>query len=283
MMELGDLRDPSAGSSGTPPKSPRPKTRSLSPRTGSALVEGNLGDILQATVRMLSPAQGSTQGPAHGVLGPPARLRGQSPAFDSQMGGLFANGGVSLSGRAGFGFAPGGDARAHQEMLSLPVDAFGVLQRGNVDLTGMSREYDRSGLGSGQVEAKGQDSFSILFDRGFKCLFGLGEQACQEIASEYCPCEGVFEGFNVFPGYYCLKHAYYLFEARRHGTLQGRTWMEKDANELMLRVATFMHQVHSNWEVRKQDAEVARHLMARQQQLRSECEAYFNAQHQKST
>ena len=49
----------------------------------------------------------------------------------------------------------------------------------------------------------------------------------------------------------------------------------------MLRVATFMHQVHSNWEVRKQDAEVARHLMARQQQLRSECEAYFSAQHQK--
>ena len=86
MMELVDVHDPSAGLSGTPPKSPRPKTRSLSPRTGSALVEGNLGDILQATVRMLSPAQGSTQGPAHGVLGPPARLRGQSPAFDSQMG-----------------------------------------------------------------------------------------------------------------------------------------------------------------------------------------------------
>jgi len=83
MMELGDLQDPSAGSSGTAPKSPRPKTRSLSLRTGSTFDEGNLGDILQATVRMLSPVQGSTQGPAHGVLGPPARLRGQSPAFDS--------------------------------------------------------------------------------------------------------------------------------------------------------------------------------------------------------
>ena len=52
---------PHASASESPPKSPRPKTRRVSP-TGASL-QGSPGDVLQATARMLSPAQSGTEGP----------------------------------------------------------------------------------------------------------------------------------------------------------------------------------------------------------------------------
>jgi hypothetical protein len=80
----------------TPPKSPRPKSGSVSPRSGAPAMESS-SDSYRATVPMLSRAQGDVNGPAQGVLGPPAR-----PPQEDRLSNLHNCGPVGLLSVGGF-------------------------------------------------------------------------------------------------------------------------------------------------------------------------------------
>ena len=96
-----ESEDPAEFDLRTPPKSPRPKSGSVSPRSGAPAMESS-SDSYRATVPMLSRAQGDVNGPAQGVLGPPARL-GDSSDGGNQPGG---NGDADLVMGDGFELLP---------------------------------------------------------------------------------------------------------------------------------------------------------------------------------
>ena len=153
---------PHASASESPPKSPRPKTRRVSP-TGASL-QGSPGDVLQATARMLSPAQSGTEGPVQWTERPPAQLGVRGENSYDQEGGL-ANGGAGSSGSGGFELSQMSGARARQGMLSPPVDAFAVSQHGNLDLTGTSWGQEGLDQGGYEVEVTRREHLANLIRR----------------------------------------------------------------------------------------------------------------------
>jgi hypothetical protein len=76
-------------------------------------------DNYRAIVPMLSRAQGDVNGPAQGVLGPPARL-GDSSDGGNQPGG---SGDADLVMDDGFELLPPDSVRATQGMLSPPGES----------------------------------------------------------------------------------------------------------------------------------------------------------------
>ena len=193
-----ESEDPAEFDLRTPPKSPRPKSVSASPRSGSPVM-GSLSDSYRATVPMLSRAQGDVNGPAQGVLGPPARL-GDSSDDGNQPGG---SGDADLVMGDGSELLPPGSVRATQGMLSPPGESSDTSQYGKMALTGTSRELS---LGAGgdlqRVSATRREHLESLMARGYKCLFDSDGLGCVEFASEFCPCMGTLNGVPVFPGYY---------------------------------------------------------------------------------
>ncbi len=130
-----------------------------------------------------------------------------------------------------------GSVRAIQEMLSLSGESSDASQYGRIALIGTSRELSVGAGGDLQrVSASRREHLENLLARGYKCLFYSDGLGCVEIASEFCPRVGTLNGVPIFPGYYCLQHAYLLFGARRKNALEGEAWSEEAAAEVALQL-----------------------------------------------
>ena len=97
-----------------------------------------------------------------------------------------------------------------------------------MDLTGTP--WDRLGRGGqSEVEATRRVYLEELMKTNYKCKFDGDSLGCAEFASEFCPCEGLIHVVQITAGYFCLKHAFMLYQARRSEILWGGNWGDEGA------------------------------------------------------
>ena len=72
------------------------------------------------------------------------------------------------------------------------------------------------------------------FRSGMMCNIRFGDQECCERGTGYMLAEGFVDGARIFPGLYCLRHAWVLRVKECKGELGGLPMDENDAVQLVM-------------------------------------------------